>query len=98
MDFLFGLDHVSAHDKELELLVTAYDPAHLMIVESILQGEEIPYLKKERGSGTTVRIITGFTTFGTDVFVLREHLSVAQELIAPPEETDGEEELPSEEN
>ena len=90
MDFLFGLDQISAHSEKLALLVTAYDPSHLLIVESILQDAEIPYLKKERGSGTSVKIIAGFSIFGTDVFVLKEHLETALALITPPEENDGE--------
>ena len=86
MDSLFGLDRISPHDDSLELLTTVYDTAQQMIVESILRDAEIPYLAKSRGSGTAVKVITGFSMFGTDIFVLREHLELALELITPPDE------------
>ena len=93
MGDLFGLDKISAHDEGLELLTTAYDPTYLAIVESILNDAGIPYLKKDRGSGAAVRVIMGYSMFGTDVFVLREHLDTAAELIALPEtEEEGNEE------
>ena len=91
MDKLFGLDKVSAHDKELELLTTAYDPTYLAIIESILTDAEIPYLKKDRGSGAAVRVIMGYSMFGTDVFVLKEHFETASALIAPAEADENEE-------
>ncbi len=86
MDNLFGLDKIAAHDKDLELLTTAYDPTYLAIVESILADANIPYLKKDRGSGAAVRVIMGYSMFGTDIFVLKEHLDTATELIAVPDE------------
>ena len=85
MDSLFGLDRVSPHDDSLALLTTVYEPSLLMVLESILEDAKIPYLKKERGSGTMVKVITGFSTFGTDLFVLKEHLETAQALITPQE-------------
>ena len=96
MDSLFGLDRVSAHDESLALLTTVYDPSLLMILESILTDAEIPYLKKERGSGTMMKVIAGFSVFGTDLFVRKEQLELATALIAPTDEdeadTEGEEE------
>ena len=91
MDSLFGLDRVSTHDESLELLTTAYDAAQLMILESILRDAEIPYLKKDRGAGTTMKVIAGFSVFGTDLFVLKEHYETALALITPPEDTAAEE-------
>ncbi len=92
MDSLFGLDRVSPHDDSLALLTTVYDSSLLMILESILKDAEIPYLKKERGSGTSMRVITGFSVFGTDLFVLKEHLETAQALITPRENEEEESE------
>ena len=83
MDVFFGLDRVSHHDESLALLTTVYDHSLLIILESILKDAEIPYLKKERGSGTSMKVIAGFSAFGTDLFVLKEHLETAQALIAP---------------
>ena len=86
MDKIFGLDKVSSHSEELELLTTAYDPTYLAIVESILTDAQIPYLKKDRGSGAAVRVIMGYSMFGTDVFVLKEHFETASALIATPDD------------
>ena len=97
MDSLFGLDRVSNHDEELELLTTVYDPTQLMIIESILRDAEIPYLLKDRGAGTSVKVILGYSLFGTDVFVLKEHLDLAAELITPPEGEESEEIVAEEE-
>lgn len=84
MDFLFGLDRVSPHDDTLALLTTVYDSTQLAVLESILRDAEIPYMIKERGSGSSVKIITGFSMFGTDLFVRRDQLELATELITPP--------------
>ena len=96
MDSLFGLDRVSPHDENLELLTTVHDSVQQLVIESILRDAEIPFLSKSRGSGTAVKVITGFSLFATDIFVLREHLETALVLITPPEEieeiTDGEKE------
>ena len=86
MDSLFGLDRVSPHDENLELLITVHDSVQQLVVESILRDAEIPFLSKSRGSGTAVKVITGFSLFATDIFVLREHLETALVLITPPDE------------
>ena len=91
MDNLFGLDKVSAHSDELELLTTAYDPTYLAIVKSILDDAKIPYLQKDRGSGAAVRVIMGYSLFGTDIFVPKDLLETACALIAPPENEEAEE-------
>ena len=97
MDALFGLDRVSSHDEGLELLTTVYDRAQLMIVESILKDAEIPYLAKERGSGTMVKVIAGYSMFGTDIFVPSTALETAIELITPPDAEEIAEESEAEE-
>ena len=91
MDNFFGLDRVSAHDDDLELLTTAYDPTYLAIVKSILTDAKIPFLTKDRGSGAAVRVIMGYSMFGADIFVPKELYETALELISP-EENDGDEE------
>lgn len=87
---IFGLDRPSRHSEDTELLTTVYDNGQLAIIRSILDGADIPYLYKERGSGSSVKIITGFSMFGTDIFVRREDLEAAKALIeaSDPEETD----------
>ena len=89
MDSLFGLERVSAHDDTLALLTTVYDRAQQMIVESILQDARIPYLVKERGSGSMVKVIAGYSMFGTDIFVRCEQLETAAELIDFPALSEG---------
>ena len=91
MDSIFGLDSTRNTSEDLELLTTVYDEISLACVKSILRDAEIPYLVKQRGSGSSVRIIAGYSIFGADVFVLRETLELASALIAPPEETEAEE-------
>ena len=82
MDRLFGLDH-PANDKTLTHLCTFHDPVSLSIAEELLQDAEIPFLKKERGSGGAVRLIVGFQSFGTDLFVRPEDAERASEALTP---------------
>lgn len=81
MDRFFGLDKVSAHDESCELLVTVNDNVALSVLRSILDGESIPYLIRERGSGSSVKIIAGYSMFGTDVFVPKSALERAREVL-----------------
>lgn len=81
MDFLFGLDKSNPPMKDLELLVTVNDRIYQSIVESVLTDNEIPFISKERGSGAAVKVITGFSLFGTDIFVLKTDLERAAELL-----------------
>ena len=80
-DILFGLDGPAKYDENLELLTTVYDNVELSILRSILEGENIPYLIRERGSGSSVRIIAGFSMFGTDVFVPKTIVGQAKEIL-----------------
>ena len=82
MDRIFGLDH-PANDKSLTHLCTFHDPVSLAIAEEMLTDAQLPFLKKERGSGGAVRLITGFQSFGTDLFVRPEDAEKATELLTP---------------
>lgn len=97
MDSIFGLDSTKNTNEDLELLTTVYDEISLACVKSILRDAEIPYLVKQRGSGSSVRIIAGYSIFGADIFVLRETLELASALIAPAEDTEDEAEEEAEE-
>lgn len=81
MDFLFGLDKSNPPLKDLELLITVNDRIYQSIIESILTDNEIPFISKERGSGAAVKVITGFSLFGTDIFVLSGDLDRAKTLL-----------------
>ena len=72
MDRFFGLDSVSLKDDDLELLNTANDRVYLSIIESVLKDNGIPYLVKDRGCGTVVKVVMGFSIFGADIFVLKK--------------------------
>ena len=92
MDSLFGLDRPALSEEGLEYLTTAFSPEELLVLESILRDAEIPYMKKDRGSGTTVKVIMGYSIFGTDLYVREEDLETATTLLAPAEEEFVEEE------
>ena len=81
MDKLFGLDRPSAHDEFTAVLTTTYDPVELSVIRSILEGENIPYRTRERGSGGMVSVIAGYSVFGTDILIPAELLDTATELL-----------------
>lgn len=81
MDRFFGLDKIRIPDSELALLTTVHDPVERAVIGSILEGEQIPYMIRERGSGEVVRVFAGYSMFGSDVYVRKEMLERAQELL-----------------
>ncbi len=85
MDSFFGFDKVSAHDDNVELLLTVYEPSELLVIESVLKDAGIPYLCRERGSGGLMKIVAGYSVFGTDVFVLKEHIETAKAIFESAE-------------
>ena len=86
MSDLFGLEmphpHKISMGDEVSHLITVYDVMVLGIVRGMLEDEQIPYLVRERGTGSAVRLITGFSLFGTDVYVPTNALEVAKDLVA----------------
>ena len=97
MDRFFGLDTPRQRDG-MELLTTARDDVELVVIKSILDGEEIPYLAEDRGCGGLVRVITGNSVYGTDILVPTAFLERAKEILdayrnaEPVEECDADEE------
>ena len=79
-NLFFGLDK-PASDENLVLLRTFHDDISLAMAEEVLRDEEILFVKKDRGSGSAVRIVVGFSTFGTDLFVAPDDLERATELM-----------------
>ena len=77
----FGLDQISAHDENAAYLTTVHNEAELSILRSILEGEEIPYAVRERGSGSVVKVIMGYSMYGSDVFVPKALEEKAKELL-----------------
>lgn len=83
-DDLFGLEkpHKIADGDEVELLTTVYDLAALGMVRGLLEDADIPYLVRERGTGSAMRLITGFSLYGSDIFVPTNALGEAEALIS----------------
>ncbi len=78
---IFGLDKHAACDEHTAHLTTVHDNGELSVVRSILEGENIPYRVRERGSGGMVKVIAGYSMYGTDVFVPKEMAEIARELL-----------------
>jgi len=81
-DKLFGLDNPKPADEGAALLVTVYDNVELSMVRSLLEAENIPYMIRERGSGSAVKIVMGISAFGSDVYVPASKLEEATDAIA----------------
>ena len=79
-DMFFGLN-APVNDDELVLLRTFHDDISVAMAEEVLRDEGILFVKKDRGSGSAVRIVVGFSTFGTDLFVAPDDLERATELM-----------------
>jgi hypothetical protein len=90
MSDLFGLEkpHKITDGDEVSHLITVYDVAVLGIVRGMLEDESIPYLVRERGTGSAMRILTGFSLYGTDVYVPTEALETAKALVAGLEDAE----------
>ena len=90
MSDLFGLDrpHKISDGDDVSHLITVHDVAVLGIVRGLLEEDEIPYLVRERGSGSVMRILTGFSLYGTDVYVPTEALETAKALVAGLEDAE----------
>lgn len=81
MDKLFfGLDQ-PASDENLALLRTFHDDVSVTMAEEVLRDEGILFVKKDRGSGSAVRLITGYSMYGTDLLVAPEDLERASALM-----------------
>lgn len=66
-----------------ELVATVFDPIKVAIIRSIFDAEEIPYLARERGVGSSLSIIMGANFLGTDIYVPTACYDRAMELLAP---------------
>ena len=69
--------------RELDYDILTTEPVSLAIAEEMLHDNGIPYLKKERGAGGVVRILVGYQSFGTDLFVRPEDEEKANEVLMP---------------
>ena len=90
MDAFFGLNETNPGVKNVKLLTTVYDNGSFAIIRSLLDGENIPYIAKDRGAGEVVKILTGIPMFGTDIYVPEDAYDFAAQLITSDEEFCGE--------
>ncbi len=79
-NLFFGLDH-PASEEGLELLRTFHDDVSVTMAEAVLRDEGILFVKKDRGTGSAVRLITGYSMYGTDLFVAPDDLEKASALM-----------------
>ncbi|MBQ7171812.1 MAG: DUF2007 domain-containing protein [Clostridia bacterium] len=68
-------------DKDVAYLCTADDSVSADLLRSLLSDAGIPSMIKDRTFGGTLRVLSGFTGCGCDLFVGREKLDEARELV-----------------
>lgn len=69
MDKFFGLDNPSVADKDVVLLTTTHDDVEKGILCGILEEEKIPFRAKDRGAGEALRVVSGYSMYGCDIYV-----------------------------
>ncbi|PKM81127.1 MAG: hypothetical protein CVU88_04145 [Firmicutes bacterium HGW-Firmicutes-13] len=67
--------------EEWVFLINVLGEHEKNVVESLLKSHDIPLLKKHKGSGEYIRILTGNSNFGIDLFVPESKLETAKEII-----------------
>ncbi len=88
MDSLFGLNDPANIGDGLAVLTTVFSNEELLVVKSILESADIPFLAKARGAGGAVSVIMGFNMYGTDIFVREEDIEAAEQLLSAECEID----------
>ncbi len=69
MDQFFGLDNPAKADKDTALLTTTHDDVEKGIICGILTEENIPFRAKDRGAGEALRVVSGYSMYGCDIYV-----------------------------
>ena len=88
MDSFFGLNEAALQEEGIVLLTTVYDEVLASIYESLLKECNIPHLRKDRGSGTAMRVLLGASNQGIDFYVPDRYLDAAKELLFSPADTE----------
>lgn len=88
MTMFLNRENPRAHGSEWTFLCQAGDEHEANIIESLLDSEGIPVLRKYREAGDYLRIYMGMTNFGIDIFVPGSVIDQAQGLLEnnPPED------------
>ena len=64
-----------------EYLTTAGTEAELLIIEGILEAEGIVFYVRQREAGGIVAVYTGFSAYGSDIYVSSEDIERARAAI-----------------
>ena len=67
--------------ENLELLRTAADEIELSMIRGLLDENGIAYLTRERDGAAYLRVMAGYSMFGVDIYVDRDDLARAGELL-----------------
>ena len=67
-------------EPKLVKLITVYNNYELGIIEGILKDNKIPYLVKEVGANSYMKIVTGAILNATDIMIEESQLEKAKEL------------------
>lgn len=67
--------------ENLELLRTAADEVELSMIRGLLDENGIVYITRERDGAGYLRVMAGYTMFGVDVYVDRNDLARAREML-----------------
>lgn len=86
-----GMEITNESQVDKAFLITAGDSAEADLLESRLNVNAIPVLRKYRGSGAFLNVALGKTSFGIDLYVPSDRLEEAQELITSGEGIEDEE-------
>lgn len=65
-------------EVEMVLLRTTNNNYELDLIKNLLEDADIPYLIKERGIGSYMRMISGDSMYGTDIYVQKGLLEKAE--------------------
>ncbi|MCR3954853.1 MAG: DUF2007 domain-containing protein [Gudongella sp.] len=68
---------------DLVVLRTIENEFEMNMISAILEDNGIPFIVKNKGSGSYMRLITGSSPFKTDILVAEETFEKAMELVIP---------------
>lgn len=74
-------EDTSEETDEWAFLTRIKDDREVDIIESLLRSFEIPLLRRYREAGGYLKVLTGMSVFGVDLFVPKSKLELAREII-----------------
>ena len=74
-------DKTDEIEIEMVLLRTTNNNYELDLIKNLLEDADIPYLIKERGIGSYMRMISGDSMYGTDIYVQKDLLEKAESVL-----------------